>query len=163
MLKPSVTPSFHCIPIPKQTEPVCPTPTIKRQQQPTTASPFTQGYKKAATALLLHHFACASGTIWDGTLNKMAAYRNLVKHPYPIVRQRWLTLGESKFGCLFQGYGTTEDMDVLNWINCDHVLHNKNVTYPRYTVNIHPEKPEIHPTRITAGGNQLDYHGNAPT
>ena len=46
----------------------------------------------------------------------MSAYRGLVKHPDPIVRQQWLTLGENEFAPLFQGYGTTEGMDALNWI-----------------------------------------------
>ena len=93
----------------------------------------------------------------------MAAYRNLVKHPDPVVRQRWLTSGENKFGRLFQGYGITEGVDVLDWIPRTEVPQHKKVTYPRYTVNICPKKSEPHQTRITAGGNQLDYHSNVST
>ena len=66
----------------------------------------------------------------------MAAYQDLVKHLDTIVRQRWLTLGKNRFGRLFQGYGTTEGMDVLEWIHRDQVPQNKKVTYPRYTVHI---------------------------
>ena len=72
----------------------------------------------------------------------MTAYWDLIKHPDPVVHQRWLTLGKNEFGRLFQGYGTTEGMDVLNWIPRHEVPHHKKVTYPRYTVDIHPKKSE---------------------
>ena len=113
-LKPPITPAFSGIPILKQPKPNRPPPTNLRQRWNTTASPFTRGYKPAATALFLHHFVGAVGTIWDEKLNKMAAYQDLVKHPDPVVRHRWLTSGENEFGCLFQGYGTTEGTDVLD-------------------------------------------------
>ena len=93
----------------------------------------------------------------------MAAYQDLIKHPDPVVRQWWLTSGENEFGHLFHGYGTTEGMDVLNWIHRDQVPQNKKVTYSCYTVNIHPEKSEIHRTIITAGGNRLNYLDNVST
>ena len=152
MLMPRATPSSHDIPIPKQSKPVSPTPSLKLQQLPTSTA-----------SLFLNNFAGASCTIWDETLNKIVAYRDLIKHPDPIARQRGLASGENEFGFLFQGYGTTEGMNVLDWIHCDQVPHNKKVTYPRYTLDIRPEKSEIQRTRITAGGNQLDYHGNVST
>ena len=93
----------------------------------------------------------------------MTACWDLFKHPDTIVRQRWLTLGENKFKRLFQGYGTTEGMDILNWIHCDQVPQNKKVTHQHYTAGIRPEKSEIHRTRITTGGNSLDYHSNVST
>ena len=72
----------------------------------------------------------------------MAAYRDLVKHPDPVVCHQWLTSGKNKFCRLFQGYDTTEGMDVLDWIPHTEVPQHKKVTYPRYTVNIRPEKSE---------------------
>ena len=42
-------------------------------------------------------------------------------------------------------------------------LQTKKVTYPRYTVDIYPEKSKPNQTQITAGGDQLDYHGNVST
>ena len=93
----------------------------------------------------------------------MTAYCNLIKHPDPVIRQCWLISGKNKFGCLFQGFGTTEGMDVLDWIHRGQVPHNKKVTYSCYIVNIRPEKLEIHFLRITAGGDRLDYHVNVST
>ena len=142
---------------PNQLSPAQPTPPIPRHQRTISTSPFTWGYKPAATTLFLYHFAGTSGTIWDETL---AAYWDLVKHPDFIVRQQWLTSGKNAFGHLFQSYGTTEGMDLFNWIHRAQVPHNKKVPYLHYTVDIRPEKSKIHQTRITAGGNRLDYHGN---
>ena len=54
-------------------------------------------------------------------------------------------------------------MDVLDRIPRHKVPQHKKVTYPRYTVDIRPEKSESNRIRITAGGDQLDYHGNVST
>ena len=83
----------------------------------------------------------------------MAAYWDLVKHPDPVIRQRWLTSGENKCGGLLQSYRTPEGMDVLNWIPRTEVPQHKKVTYPHYTVDICPKKSEPHQTRITVGGD----------
>ena len=37
------------------------------------------------------------------------------------------------------------------------------VTYPRYVVAVRPEKSEPYRTRITAGGDRIDYEGNVTT
>ena len=74
----------------------------------------------------------------------MAAYRDLVKHPDPVVQQRWLTSGNNEFGHLFQDYGPTEGMYLIDWIHQDQVPQHKKATYPRYTVDIRPEKSETH-------------------
>ena len=42
-------------------------------------------------------------------------------------------------------------------------LNTKKVTYPRYTVDIGPEKFEPNQTQITAGVDRLDNHGNVST
>eukprot|EP00532_Pseudo-nitzschia_australis_P003111 CAMPEP_0168188018 /NCGR_PEP_ID=MMETSP0139_2-20121125/15376_1 /TAXON_ID=44445 /ORGANISM="Pseudo-nitzschia australis, Strain 10249 10 AB" /LENGTH=158 /DNA_ID=CAMNT_0008110333 /DNA_START=112 /DNA_END=588 /DNA_ORIENTATION=- len=105
----------------------------------------------------------AGGSIWDEELQKFAAYKGLSKHPNPTIRKRWTTSGENEFGRLFQGFLDTEGMNVLDWISRNDVPHDKTVTYPRYTVNIRPEKAEPYRTRITAGGNLLDYAGNVTT
>ena len=42
-------------------------------------------------------------------------------------------------------------------------LNTKKVTDPRYNVDIRLEKSEPDRTRITAGGDRLDYHGNVST
>ena len=51
----------------------------------------------------------------------------------------------------------------MNWIRRSAVPTNKKVTYPRYTVAYRPEKEEKDRTRITCGGDQLDYFGDVTT
>jgi hypothetical protein len=52
---------------------------------------------------------------------------------------------------------------VLHWIYWKDVPSNKQVTYPRYVVDIRPEKSELYRTRITAGGDKIDYAGDVTT
>ena len=54
-------------------------------------------------------------------------------------------------------------MDVLDFIPFIDVSPDKTVKYPRYTVDIRPEKDELSQTRITAGGDLLKYLGNVTT
>ena len=111
----------------------------------------------------------AGGGIWDNTLGKRAQYRDMIRHPNPDVRAKWLRSGESEFGRLFQGFepNDIEGKDVLEWIKRSEVPKGKKVTYPRTTIADRPEKEmgggERFRTRITAGGNLLDYHGSTYT
>ena len=111
-----------------------------------------------------HAFA-AGGTIFDEQLNKMAHYRDLVKHPDPIINNRWLSAGENEFGRLFQGFSANniEGMNVLEWIFKHEVPNNKVVTYACYMVAYRPEKDEPFRVRITAGGDRPIYEGNVST
>jgi hypothetical protein len=43
------------------------------------------------------------------------------------------------------------------------VPQGRKVTYPRVVCQIRPEKEETHRTRITAGGNLLEYLGDVST
>ena len=148
---------------------------------PTKASPNPMKrdyYKKQASILLQHKLAqlqqqanstesafAASGRIWDEELNKMASYRDLIKHHNKEIQERWMISGENEFGRLFQGFkpNNIEGLGVLNWIQRGAVPHHKKVTYPRYTVAERPEKEESDRTRITCGGDQLDYFGDVTT
>jgi hypothetical protein len=107
----------------------------------------------------------AGGTIWDPQLNKMAHYRDLIKHPDATIRDRWMESGENEFGRLCQGFepNNIKGMDVIEWIGISEVPKSKKVTYARYTVAYRPEKDEPYRTRITAGGDQLDYAGEVST
>ena len=37
---------------------------------------------------------------------------------------------------------------------------DRKITYANFICNIHPQKPETHRVRLTAGGDKLDYPGN---
>ena len=86
-----------------------------------------------------------------------------MKHPDSKIAKRWNTSGINEFARLFQGYGDTEGVDILEWIFKQDVPHGQRVTYPRYTVDILPEKSESYRTQITAGSNILEYFGDTTT
>jgi hypothetical protein len=110
-------------------------------------------------------YAMNAGSLWDEELNKFAPYRELIKHPNEEIKNRWLKSGEDEFGRLFQGFEPNgiEGMNVLRWIHKKAIPANKSVTYPRYTVAYRPEKADPNRTRITAGGDRLEYDGNVTT
>ena len=73
--------------------------------------------------------------------------------------------GENEFGRLFQGFEPKhiEGMDILEWTTKDLIPKSKKITYPQHTVANIPEKDEVHLTRITCGGDCLDYFGDVTT
>ena len=135
-------------------------PPVNHTHRPTQ---FSNGYSLAVHHLKPHFAFGAGGAIWDEGLNKMAKYRDLINHKDPVIQTRWLQSGENEFARLFQGYGEVDGMDVLEWIYRKDVPRNKQVTYPRYVVDVRPEKSEPYRTRITAGGDKIDYDGNVTT
>ena len=56
------------------------------------------------------HYGLNAGSIWDKELHKWMAYRDLIRHPNPKIRQRWLTAGTNEFARLAQGYEDTDDI-----------------------------------------------------
>jgi hypothetical protein len=109
------------------------------------------------------HQAHKAGSIWDENLKKWMSLRDLLKHPDPSVRTTWERSSCKEYGGLFQGHGDTKGKDVCKFIKKEDVPPGKKVTYPRTTVAFRPEKDDPNRTRITAGGDQLDYDGETAT
>ena len=130
---------------------------------PTKANPTPNLQAHRPTVQPIRHHAHAAGAIWDPELNKMASYRDLIRHPNKEIRDRWNKSGVNEFARLLQGYGDIEGMNVLEIIHKHQVPTNKIVTYARYTVANRPEKAEPARTRITAGGDRLHYDGAVST
>ena len=61
-------------------------------------------------------FALNAGSIWDDELHTWMAYRDLIKHPNPKIRDRWNQAGINTFSRLAQGHGDTEGLDVVTFI-----------------------------------------------
>ena len=108
--------------------------------------------------------ALRAGCIWDESQKAWMGLEELLKHPDPQVQTTWQKSSEKEYGNLFQGYGTTRGMDVCEFIPKKEVPSNKKVTYPRTVVAYRPEKVDNpYRTRITAGGDRLDYQGETST
>jgi len=104
-----------------------------------------------------------AGSIWDINLKKWMSLKDLLQHPDPKVREIWEKSSCKEYGSLFQGHGDTEGMNVLTFIPKEDVPPDAKVTYPRTTVAYRPEKDDQNRTRITAGGDQLEYDGDTAT
>ena len=109
------------------------------------------------------YYGLNAGSIWDGETSRWMAYRDLIKHPNPAIRERWIKAGINEFARLTQGYGGVVGMDVVTFIRQSQVPSNKIATYARYVVDYRPEKDEPWRLRITCGGDKLWYDGNTTT
>jgi hypothetical protein len=65
----------------------------------------------------------------------------------------------NELGRLAQGVGN----DTITFIQHEQVPNNKMPKYARIVCDIRPQKDETHRTRITVGGNLVDYQGNVST
>jgi hypothetical protein len=104
-----------------------------------------------------------AGSIYDEELHKWMAYRDLIKHPNPKIRERWNQAGINEFGRLAQGYDTVDGLNVVTFIARHDLPDGKTATYARYVVDYRPEKDEPWRLRITCGGDKLDYYGDTTT
>ena len=101
----------------------------------------------------------------DVTTGKLLEYRQLIKLPHTKVV--WLRSGANEFGRLAQGLKSRkiQGTNTIRFINRKKVPRHKKVTYGRFVCSIRPQKAERERTRLTVGGNLIDYTGpaNAPT
>jgi hypothetical protein len=56
-----------------------------------------------------------------------------------------------------------EETDTMHPIKKSDIPKNKKITYARFYSDIRPQKTETHRTRLTAGGDQLNYEGKTST
>ena len=128
-------------------------------------SPHNQGIHQQRP--LARTFICKvlrAGCIWDESLKKWMNLEDLLWHPNPEIRTIWEKSSQKEYGNLFQGFRDTKGMDVCQFIKKEEVPKHKKVTYPRTVVAYRPEKVDNpYRTRITAGGDQLDYDGETST
>ena len=110
-----------------------------------------------------HAYGLNAGSIYDEELHKWMAYRDLIKHPNPKIRERWERAGNNEFGRLAQGFEDIEGLNVVIFIPRHEVPNDKQATYARYVVDFRPEKDEQWRLRITCGGDKLEYAGDTTT
>ena len=86
-------------------------------------------------------------------------YRHLIQDPK--YKQVWEDSMCDEFGRLAQGRATTglEGTDTFHFIPFDTIPHarRKDITYPRIVVDYRPQKEKLNRTRITVGGNRINY------
>jgi hypothetical protein len=91
----------------------------------------------------------------------MLEYRHLVKNKS--TRALWETSFANKIGRLFQGIRHLKGTNTCFFIRKAQVLPDKQPTYGCICCNLRPQKEEQHCTRLTVGGDCINYPGNKAT
>ena len=103
--------------------------------------------------------------IHDKETNTYLNYQQLLWHPN--YTKAWNISAAKEFGQLAQGLnnGRVKGTNTIKFIRKDQVPANrmKNVTYGSFSCNYKPNKEEKEQTRLTAGGNQINYPNNCRT
>ena len=105
--------------------------------------------------------------IRDDETGEYLNYRQLMRHPKH--KTIWSTSSANEFGRLAQGVGGTNSRVVptntIFFIKSDQVPadRKKDVTYGSFTCVLRPLKKETHRTRLTMGGDRINYPGDVGT
>ena len=103
--------------------------------------------------------------VFDEATGKMMECRHSIDHDDPTIKKAWQQSGTNEFGRLLQcaNNGSIEGTDTMKFIKKSEIPQNKKVTYARFCCDIRPQKDETHRTRMTAGGDRLEYEGKTST
>jgi hypothetical protein len=108
---------------------------------------------------LFHSFA---NSVIDEVTGQVEEYRHLIKGANSKI---WENSFANKIGRLTQGVGTRmpTGTNTIFFIPKKAVPTDRKVTYGRICVNIRPQKTEPHRTRLTVGGNLIEYPDDVST
>jgi hypothetical protein len=82
----------------------------------------------------------------------------------PLTKHDWQRSAANKFGRLAQGIGgRVKGTDTIRFIKRNEIPADQKPTYPRFVCEIKPHKVEVNRTRLTLGGNLIDYPGDVST
>ena len=93
------------------------------------------------------------------TTGKIQGYRDLVKIDRPV----WKNSMCNELVRLSQCWKTYDGTDTIEFIYHKDKPKDIRATYLRAVCNIRPKKTETHITRLTRGGNMIDYPGEVST
>ncbi len=83
-------------------------------------------------------------------------YRQLIKDP--VTRKDWQISAANEFGRLAQGVGKRiKGTDTIKFIRRSDVPKGRSITYAKFVCQVRAMKAEQNRTRLTVGGNRVDY------
>ena len=89
----------------------------------------------------------------------MMEYRHLISDP--ATREVWVKFSDNEFGRLIKGLKRgIQGTETMQFIQKHEVPYKKKVTYTRFICDYRPQKEEKEITRITVGGDRLEYQGD---
>merc|ERR1711884_210352 len=108
--------------------------------------------------------------VYDKETEKMMEMRNLRNHPNKKKREEWDRSSANEYGRLMKGIGMKREgksrvqgCDTFHFIKKNQIPKGKKVTYARFCCDVRPQKEEKNRTRMTAGGDRLEYDGETTT
>ena len=100
----------------------------------------------------------SANAVMDPDTGKPLEYKQLINHPNQHLRQTWQQSSSNEFGRLAQGVGgRITGTDTIRSIHHNDMPMNRQPTYARFVCEICPQKEEKERTRLTVGGNLIDY------
>ena len=95
--------------------------------------------------------------VYEPSVGKALEYRDLIKHP--ATQATWLISGANEFGRLAQGIPSRniQGTDTIKFIFYHEMPDGRVATYARFVCDIREQKAERERTRLTVGGNLIDY------
>jgi hypothetical protein len=101
-------------------------------------------------------------SVIDPTSGIAQEYKELSKDP--ATSKLWTRSFANELGRLAQGVGDRlKGTNTCFFIPKSAVPHGRSVTYGRIVVSLRPQKAEVERTRLTVGGNLIDYPGDVST
>jgi hypothetical protein len=97
----------------------------------------------------------------DPTTGASMEYRHLIRNAS--TKATWEHSCANEFGRLAQGIRDIVGTDTIRFIRKSQIPPGRRATYPRYVCEVRPQKSEPNRTRITVGGNLIDYPGEVAT
>ena len=129
---------------------------------------LTRGYVSANLSLQLDDWAYDAyfvGAILDEKTGDKLEYRDLIKRPE--LRERWMRSLANELGRLSQGIRDIKGTNTIYFVPKSEIPPNRrrDITYGRIVVAYKPDKLEKHRSRLTVGGDRINYPGDtgAPT
>ena len=105
-----------------------------------------------------------ANAVTDPNTGHQLEYKQLINHPDNALRHTWQRSSANEFGRLAQGIGgRIKGTDTIKFLHYREMPTNRQPTYARFVCEIRPQKTEQERTRLTVGGNLIDYPGTMTT
>ena len=111
-----------------------------------------------------HHHPQLANTIIDQTTGRALEYRHLIQQPH--TRSFWVQSFINELGRLAQGKNNNNTgTNTIKFVNYNTIPPDRKstITYGRLVVDHKTHKAEPHRTRLTVGGNHINYPGPVST
>ena len=99
-----------------------------------------------------------ANAVMDPDTGKQLEYKQLISHPNNHLCQTWQHSSANEFGQLAQGVGGhITGTETIKFIQYHEMPKNRRPTYASFMCEVRPEKTEKEQTRLSVGGNLIDY------